>query len=534
MRRLWNRNYLFSSPKNRRSVFQSIPRHSRSSLYLEHRDKLAFIMVKRAAPGGDDNRRPEAQSAPVDMRLTAPPRGTATLGLQHIVDEMATSQTYYLQLSALQKLKARLVAFPVTGGSDEEKELAACLEWSLGLYLLPAARPLRKTLGAVVATAAAQSAPTGVTAGAAAAAAYLQRLRRLGQGPSGVPATSAEVATFLAVLELPLLADALLAASGGIEAALAALAHLLAVHIAPLVASSAAAAPAAAAAAAAAAPAAVHASDMAASVECCGFVLTGAIALLSTPVGRAWAPRSGGGPADGGAVLPQLAEGCMALLEGGAGRVAKDQLTQAALALVLVLRAHWAGGAAAGGASSSSAAAALLVSRVLLGGGGGGGGSGGGDQQQPPLPGALSVAAAVRVARLPDLSRLAVLRGVAHGVDLGVLLEPLGGGGGGGGGSGGDGGLMCGPLFALVAAGCGSATAVVQVYSFQVLESFCSRLASAFDAPAAAAAGGAALAPPPPPPRGVVEAMVNKCVDIILRFWENPSKVSLHHFSAFF
>ena len=249
--------------------------------------------------------------------------------------------------------------------------------------------------------------------------------------------------------------------------------------------------------------ASVHAAEALASVECCGFVLTGVIALISARGGKAWNPtslldatttKSKATAAQHQDAWRQLVDGCLALLER-CGVVPKDQLTQAALALVLLSKPLWAAADLATSSSSMEqddnatelSSRAEAIARTF----------GGLFEDDSDNTKGQRVAAATAVSdakpskqllssasssaggvgamvvaslqarcsdgRLPPLARLALLRGIAHGVDLAVLLQPpLRAGEGEGSG------LLCGCLFRAVAEKCSDANTLVQVYAFQV------------------------------------------------------------------
>lgn len=218
-------------------------------------------MKRKLAAGADDKRAHEVNGAPpVSLALVgcAPPPGASPL-LDLVVAEMEAAATYYLQLSALQRLKAQLLADAAGASASASAaasaaELSLVLDWLLALYLHPASRPLRKTLVAVVAAAERRSdallegAAAGASLAAArAAAAVSGYCARLGaqassasydaRGSWSVASSSAEVATLLAVLELPLLAAPLLESSNGaIEGLLACLAAHLTHHVQPILA----------------------------------------------------------------------------------------------------------------------------------------------------------------------------------------------------------------------------------------------------------------------------------------------------------
>lgn len=251
--------------------------------------------------------------------------------------------------------------------------------------------------------------------------------------------------------------------------------------------------------------ASVHAAEALASVECCGFVLTGVIALISAREGKAWSPsglldtttKDKAAAAQHQDAWRQLMDGCLALLER-CGVVPKDQLTQAALALVLLSKPLWAISAEHRTSSSSMeqddtslelSARAEAIARTFAGLFEDKDDSSEGQQGAAPAKaaargtwplsssaqgtttsplGAMVVASLhARCAHgmLPPLARLALLRGIAHGIDLAVLLQPspLAAHNGKGGS-----GLLCGSLFRAVAEKCSDANTLVQVYAFQV------------------------------------------------------------------
>jgi hypothetical protein len=214
-------------------------------------------MKRKLAASGDDKRALDVSGAPpVSLALVgcAPPPG-ASLLLDLVVADMEAAATYYLQLSALQRLKAQLLDDVDGASASAAAELGVVLDWLLALYLHPASRPLRKTLVAVVAAAerrcgafreGAAAAGEGLAAARAAAAVSGYCARLFAQASSAtsdargawsVASTSAEVATLLAVLELPLLAEPLLT-SGAVDGLLACLAAHLDRHIQPIRAAS--------------------------------------------------------------------------------------------------------------------------------------------------------------------------------------------------------------------------------------------------------------------------------------------------------
>jgi hypothetical protein len=210
-------------------------------------------MKRKLAASGDDKRALDVSGAPpVSLALVgcAPPPGASPL-LDLVVADMEAAATYYLQLSALQRLKAQLLDDVDGASASAAAELGVVLDWLLALYLHPASRPLRKTLVAVVAAAerrcgafreGAAAAGSGLAAVRAAAAVSGYCARLFAQASDArrawsVASTSAEVATLLAVLELPLLAEPLLT-SGAVDGLLACLAAHLDRHIEPIRAAS--------------------------------------------------------------------------------------------------------------------------------------------------------------------------------------------------------------------------------------------------------------------------------------------------------
>jgi len=222
-------------------------------------------MKRKLAAGGEDKRANEASGAsPVNLAEIGciPPPGASPL-LDSTVAEMEAAATYYLQLSVLQRLKAELLAnvhsrqpsaAPDTISSAADvaatstAELGLVLDWLLALYLHPASRPLRKTLTAVVAAAEVRSKSTlggaaadpGLASARATAAlsSYCSRLSLQASSDAdtrvswSVGSTSAEVATLLAVLELPLLSTSLFEVSdGAVEGLLTCLAAHLSHHL---------------------------------------------------------------------------------------------------------------------------------------------------------------------------------------------------------------------------------------------------------------------------------------------------------------
>lgn len=190
----------------------------------------------------------------------AAPHAASSLGLNDAAAALAAARTSFEQLSALQRLKARIAESPATEGGDE---LGAVLGFLFALYLLPASRPLRKTLVAVVAAAEAKAEAINsatsdggggrggrggggenlaVAAANAAVGRYYAAVFGSGSGwqpPASLAGASAEVATFLACLEVPLLVTPLLEGSSSrgvdrVAECLAVFASILAVHQAPL------------------------------------------------------------------------------------------------------------------------------------------------------------------------------------------------------------------------------------------------------------------------------------------------------------
>jgi hypothetical protein len=217
-----------------------------------------MVAKRKLAPGDQRDDRGPAAHAPVDISgvALAPPgaEGESTvLGLHAAAAALGSAKTTYEQLSVCQKLKARLVDAPAAEGAAE---LQGVLDFLLALYLSPASRPLRKTIVAVVAAAEARAqaqaqakggggGPAGdnvaVAAANAAAARYFGAVFGSGSGweaPGTLAGASGEVATFLACLDLPLLATPLLTNSSKTEdrvgGCLAVFAEILAVHQAPL------------------------------------------------------------------------------------------------------------------------------------------------------------------------------------------------------------------------------------------------------------------------------------------------------------
>ena len=81
------------------------------------------------------------------------------LGLERLIEEMKEAHNCYSQLSALQRLKSRLCSVATADRPSDSKEsthsldiaeMVAVLDWLLELYLLPTAKPLRKTLVGVI------------------------------------------------------------------------------------------------------------------------------------------------------------------------------------------------------------------------------------------------------------------------------------------------------------------------------------------------------------------------------------------------
>ena len=221
-------------------------------------------MKRKLAAGGEDKRAQEASGAsPVKLAgIGCVPLPRASPLLDSVVAEMEAAATYYLQLSVLQRLKAQLLAnidscstsAAAAGASSlsdatamSPAELGTILDWLLALYLHPASRPLRKTLTAVVAAAELRSksiqgaaADAGLASACATAAlsSYCDRLSVQAssdadtRGSWSVGGTSAEVATLLAVLELPLLSTPLFeATSGAVKGLLTCLAAHLTHHL---------------------------------------------------------------------------------------------------------------------------------------------------------------------------------------------------------------------------------------------------------------------------------------------------------------
>ena len=225
-----------------------------------------MVSKRKLAPGDQRDER-HSTHAPVDvseMQLpAAAPHAASSLGLNDAAAALAAARTSFEQLSALQRLKARIAESPATEGGDE---LGAVLGFLFALYLLPASRPLRKTLVAVVAAAEAKaeaiSSATSdggggrsgggggggggenlaVAAANAAVGRYYAAVFGSGSGwqpPASLAGASAEVATFLACLEVPLLVTPLLEGSSSrgvdrVAECLAVFASILAVHQAPL------------------------------------------------------------------------------------------------------------------------------------------------------------------------------------------------------------------------------------------------------------------------------------------------------------
>jgi len=229
-----------------------------------------MVSKRKLAPGDQRDER-HSTHAPVDvseMQLpAAAPHAASSLGLNDAAAALAAARTSFEQLSALQRLKARIAESPATEGGDE---LGAVLGFLFALYLLPASRPLRKTLVAVVAAAEAKAEAKAeainsatsdggggrggggggggggenlaVAAANAAVGRYYAAVFGSGSGwqpPASLAGASAEVATFLACLEVPLLVTPLLEGSSSrgvdrVAECLAVFASILAVHQAPL------------------------------------------------------------------------------------------------------------------------------------------------------------------------------------------------------------------------------------------------------------------------------------------------------------
>lgn len=221
-------------------------------------------MKRKLAAGGEDKRANEASGAsPVNLAAIGcvPRRGASPL-LDSTVAEMEAAATYYLQLSVLQRLKAQLLAnvdssqpsaaadtnsSAANVAATSTAELGLVLDWLLALYLHPASRPLRKTLTAVVAAAEVRSKSTlgaaadpGLVSARATAAlsSYCSQFSVQASSDAdtrvswSVGSTSAEVATLLAVLELPLLSASLFEVSdGAVEGLLTCLAAHLSHHL---------------------------------------------------------------------------------------------------------------------------------------------------------------------------------------------------------------------------------------------------------------------------------------------------------------
>jgi hypothetical protein len=217
-----------------------------------------MVQKRKQAPGEANDILPTGQphrdAEPVDISRVPLPNKVLSLqkssfDLPGVIKEMELASNHYLQLSCLQRLKARLLQHH--DGFDISDEVCGVLEWLLALYLDEQSKPLRKTLIGVIAVGARILQDDDAHAKHTAMAAVRRySSSRFDAPPFGVvvqgggvessvrriATTSGEVATFLGALEVPLLADKLLDASigGSVGDWLTFLATRFVVHLRPI------------------------------------------------------------------------------------------------------------------------------------------------------------------------------------------------------------------------------------------------------------------------------------------------------------
>lgn len=194
-----------------------------------YHDIRTFIAVPFAM---NNNKRKIGQSdetRPVDVAVL--PAISPSPLLKALIDDLGRAPTSYAQLSVLQKLKAQVIEQRLSP-SEHVTAMPQALAYLLQLYLLPSAKHLRKTLVGLVAAFGAALGEQAAVLGEEATARFLASCVDMPlSSRHSIADTSADVSSFLGALELPLLADSLLASSANIDRCMAFLGARLTLHM---------------------------------------------------------------------------------------------------------------------------------------------------------------------------------------------------------------------------------------------------------------------------------------------------------------